>query len=113
MFDILETVQSMSVQVAVNIVRQKIYIVLSVPMPLSFIQGHNCISNLTSVLFVLWTILYELAGAKVVTSKTRFGVIESGARWLMNAGTCAACLYFENQDVKSYIVSQSDGLGKK
>ena len=33
-------------------------------------------------------------------------------RWLMDTGTFRIVPYFEHQDVKSYIVSQSDGLGK-
>ena len=39
-----------------------------------------------------WTILNELARAKVETSKTRFGVVESEATWLISTGTCGSSL---------------------
>ena len=44
------TIQAMAIQFAVEIVQLKVYMAIAIPMNLTFIQGHKCISNLTTVL---------------------------------------------------------------
>ena len=45
---ISETIQAMPITFAVNIVRLKVYMTIASPMTLIFIQGHKCVSNLTT-----------------------------------------------------------------
>ena len=45
---ISETVQAMPIKFAVKIVRLKVYMTIASLMTLTFIQGHKCISNLTT-----------------------------------------------------------------
>ena len=44
-----ETIQAMPIRFAENIVRLNIYITIAIPMNLTFIQGHKCVSNLTTL----------------------------------------------------------------
>ena len=46
---IAETVQAMHITFVVEVVRRKVYIHFLSPMTLLLTQGHNCVSNLTSV----------------------------------------------------------------
>ena len=43
-----ETIQAMPITFAANIVRLKVYMTIASPMTLTFTQGHNCVSNLTT-----------------------------------------------------------------
>ena len=45
---ISETIQAMPVKFAVKTVRIKVYLTIASPMTLTFIQGHKCISNVTT-----------------------------------------------------------------
>ena len=45
---ISETVQAMPIKFAVKIVRLKVYMAIASPMTLKFIQGHKCVSNLST-----------------------------------------------------------------
>ena len=47
-FIISETVQAMPIKFAVKIVRLKVYMTIASLMTLTFTQGHNCISKLTT-----------------------------------------------------------------
>ena len=45
---ISETIKAMPTTFAVKIVRLKVYMTIASPMTLTFIQGHKCVSNLTT-----------------------------------------------------------------
>ena len=45
---ISETVQAIPIKFAVKIVRLKVYMTIALPIILTFIQGHKCVSNLTT-----------------------------------------------------------------
>ena len=45
---ISETIQAMPIQFAVKIVQLKVYKTIASPMTLIFIQGHKCVSNVTT-----------------------------------------------------------------
>ena len=46
--NISETIQAMPINFAVKIVRLKVYMTIASPITVSFIQGHKCVSNLTT-----------------------------------------------------------------
>ena len=45
---ISETIQAMPIMIVVKVVRLKFYVTIASPMTLAFIQGHKCVSNLTT-----------------------------------------------------------------
>ena len=45
---ISETIQAMPIKFAVKIVPVKAYMTIASPMTLTFIQGHECVSNMTT-----------------------------------------------------------------
>ena len=46
---ISETILVMHIKFAVKVVRLKVYMTIAGPMTLTFIYGHKCVSNLTTV----------------------------------------------------------------
>ena len=51
---ISETIEAMAVKFALKLVRLKVYMIIVSPMTLLFMQGHNCLSNLTNVKLVAY-----------------------------------------------------------
>ena len=47
---ISETVQAMPIKFALKITQLKVYMIFTIPMTVTFTQGHKCIANLTIVL---------------------------------------------------------------
>ena len=64
---ISEIIQAMLITFAVKIDRLKIYMTIASPMTLPFIQGHKCISNLTTF--------------KLALSRTIFKLLHSNLAW--------------------------------
>ena len=48
MFDYFRNYSSNAIKFAVKIVRLKFYMTIASPMTLTFIQGHKCVSNVTT-----------------------------------------------------------------
>ena len=57
--------QAICFKFSVKIVRQKVYMTIANPMTLTFIQGHKCVSNLTTFKLAISRTIFKLFHSKL------------------------------------------------